>query len=221
MKKLSLIYIFFLTIFSHHNYTKHFVFLSSPGSGKGTFSQYMVQKYNYVHIGTGDIHRWRNDHNLSTQNNIIQEIIIDKISKALENNQNFILDNVISSENSLNFWTNLFRKYKIADQVYFLVLQASDKTCINRMKNRLICRKCFHVSSTTKKEKKCEQCGNVLTIRSGDHNSKFLKKRFKKYHENIETLTREIHYPFKLIEISSEQPLEILYKKYDKLHNLK
>ena len=34
------------------------IFLGAPGSGKGTQSEKLIQKYGFVHISTGDLFRW-------------------------------------------------------------------------------------------------------------------------------------------------------------------
>jgi len=204
--------------------SKNFVVLSKPGSGKGTFSHYMSQKYNYVHIGLGDLTRTRKDNHQSITSQVLNKILKKYIQQTVKNNKYFILDNVITSKNNWKEWQAFFEEKELFNDLYFIVLDASDETCISRMKDRLICRKCFNV---TKKidgiplsKHNCKDCGNTLTIRQDDHNQQFLQKRFEKYHQIIEPIIQKIEKSYKVIRISSEQPLEDLYKVYDQLHNL-
>lgn len=204
--------------------SKHFVLISAPGSGKGTFSQYMAKKYDYVHIGLGDIFRNRIDRHRSTASNVLNKIMQKYIEKALKKNKYFILDNAISSIQSWELWNNFFQEHNIQKDVCCVVLEASDKTCIDRIKDRLICKKCCNVSKKKKKvsvqEQRCKECNSILSIRDEDHDPLFLMKRFKRYHDEIDPILNIIEKSYSVIKISSEDSLDHLYKIYDQLHKL-
>lgn len=205
-------------------FSKHFVLISAPGSGKGTFSQYMVKTYGYVHVGAGDICRQRIAKHLSVEPDILIKILKKNIVTAIESNQNFILDNAIGSEYTFQYWKSFFKKHNITNQIYFIVLQASDQTCIDRIKHRLVCTKCFNVdqkkAGSSSKNQRCSQCAQILSVRDEDHDYAFLKKRFQRYHQIINPIIKQIEQSFHVITISSEQSLETLYSIYDELHNL-
>lgn len=203
--------------------SKHFVLISAPGSGKGTFSQYMAKKYGYVHIGLGDICRNRIDRHKSIESKVVNQIMQKQITKAIKNHKNFILDNAITSKKSWELWIEFFKEHNIINDIYYIVLEASDEICISRVKDRLICKNCFNVCTKHKnipsENQKCTECGTNLSIRKQDHDPSFLIKRFKHYHTQINPIIDTIEKSYTVIKISSEQPLERLYKIYDELHN--
>ncbi len=219
----TVIYLFSLLLNPILVTSRHFVLISAPGSGKGTFSQYMAKKYDYVHIGLGDILRTRIDRHKSIESKTVNKIMQKHILKALKNNKSFIFDNAITSKKSWELWKEFFKEYNLIDDIYFIVLEASDTTCISRIKDRLICKKCFNVCKKRKnipsQDQTCSECGNNLSIRKEDHDHSFLMKRFESYHRQINPIINTIEKSYSVIKISSEQPLAHLYKIYDELHN--
>lgn len=203
---------------------KHFILMSAPGSGKGTFSQYMAEKYGYEHIGKGDIYRKRVDYHLSVDNPTLMKIMKRRILKAFESSKRFILDNAIDSEANFQYWKSFFKKHGLTDDICFVFFEASDETCINRIKNRLICRSCCYVSKRhpeiSSKNQLCIKCGNKLSTRIEDSFSLIIKWRFKNYYKKIYSMIPEVEKSFNVIKISSEQSLKALYGIYDKLHDL-
>lgn len=204
--------------------TKHFVLISAPGSGKGTFSQYMAQEYGYEHIGKGDIYRHRVDTHESVDNHTLTKIMKARILKALESSKRFILDNAIDSEANFEYWKAFFKKHNIAEDICFVLFEASDETCIDRIKNRLICRNCCYVSKRNfkipVKNHRCVKCGNKLSVRIEDSLDLIIKWRFRNYYQKIDSIIPIVEKSFNVIRISSEQSLKILYAIYDQLHDL-
>lgn len=226
MLKMRYIILSFLmgTCYSLLIFSKHFVLISAPGSGKGTFSQYMAEKYGYEHIGKGDIYRQRADDNLSVDSHTLMKIMKRRILKAIGSGKNFILDNAIESEANFQYWKSFFKKHNITEDIYFVLFEASDETCINRIKNRLICRNCCYVSTRdpkmSYKNQRCIKCGNKLSIRIEDSFSLIIKWRFKNYYQKIDSMIPVVEKSFNVIRISSEQALKTLYGIYDKLNDL-
>lgn len=225
MLKLKYIVLYFLlSFYAPDSMPKHFILISAPGSGKGTFSQYMAKKYGYVHIGLGDICRTRIDNHQSIESKVLNKILRKHMIKTIKNDKQFILDNAITGKECWSQWEAFFEEYNLIDKICFLVLEASDETCINRMKNRIICRKCFHVSKKRTglavHDHQCKECGNRLSIRNEDHDSQFLQKRFNRYHEKTNPLIKKLEKSYHVIKISSEQDLKDLYAIYDQLHTL-
>lgn len=218
--KYLLLIIFHVTVL----YSKHFIVICAPGSGKGTFSNYMSKKHGYVHIGMGDIYRKRFDEGKSTESNVLMQIMMQQILTAIKNKKQFILDNAIGSENCWGYWLAFFEKNNLTNDICLIVLEASDKTCMHRMKHRLICKKCFNVSKEIPglsiKNQKCKECGSSLSIRPQDRIARDVKQRFVNYHQKIIPVIKKIEQIFPVIKISTEQSLNTLYKLYDELINL-
>ncbi len=222
--KFNILSFFVCACYSLFVFSKHFILISAPGSGKGTFSQYMAEKYGYVHIGKGDIYRQRVDDNLSVDNHTLMKIMKRRILKAVESGKKFIFDNAIDSEDNFEYWKSFFKKHKITEDICFVLFEASDETCINRIKNRLICRNCCYVSKRhpeiPAKYQRCIKCGNKLSTRIEDSLGIIIKWRFKNYYQKIDSMIPKVEKSFNVIKISSEQSLKTLYDIYDTLHDL-
>ncbi len=222
--KQIILYLFSLLFYCQNIVAKNFILISAPGSGKGTFSQYMAKKYDYVHIGCGDIYREKIDNHESISSFTLTQILREYILKSLKNNKNFILDNAINSKESWISWKYFFKINNLTEKICFVILETSDETCLERIKDRLVCKKCFNVCKKTKNTRfeteTCNECGGYLTTRKEDHDAKFLKKRFKNYHKKMNAIMSEIEKSYQVIKISSEQPISKLYDLYDQLHNL-
>ena len=82
---------------------KSIIFLAPPAAGKGTLSEYLVKKFGYVHISTGEILRDYAEekeslaHQLEKGEYIEDDIIIKLVTQkiaSLPKNTLFILDGV-------------------------------------------------------------------------------------------------------------------------------
>lgn len=209
---------------------KHFVLISAPGSGKGTFSQYIVNKYGYNQVCLGDI--FRNEIALHTplgkqiapivkkgdyvDKKIVCELVEQYIGNILQANRTFILDGFPRAESSYIFLNTLLKKYNITNNVCFIQFIAKDCTCIQRITNRRVCTKCFTVyNKIFHQGDTCNKCNSKLSQRSAD-TKVIAKKRLQYFHKHIEPLmnrAKEDNYDTK--KISTERPFNILKETYD------
>lgn len=212
----------------------HFVLISAPGSGKGTFSQYLVRKYGYVQICPGDIFR---DH-IRTKTPLgcrikpivergdyvdeetVFELMAERLTNALDAGSSVILDGFPRSEHSFDFLDQYFRAHAGTDTLVFIQFVASDDVCIDRITNRLICPHCAAVFSTqtfaNSGEKVCAHCSNLLTTRSAD-TAEIARSRILYFHETIEPLMDRAAERYPVCKISTECTYEELEKIYDAL----
>lgn len=93
---------------SHHSTTQmlNVIIYGAPGSGKGTQSDLIIQKYNLSHLSTGDLIRKEIADNTElgqfaseliangqlVPDEIVIKMIANKISEALQNSNGFIFD---------------------------------------------------------------------------------------------------------------------------------
>lgn len=213
---------------------KHLVLISAPGSGKGTLSQYFVKKYDYVQICPGDI--FRNEINTQTElgkqiqfivekgeyvdEKIVCKLILDNVSKILEQNKYFIIDGFPRSEISFQCLYNFFKVNNLIDDVIFLQLFTSDESCIKHVLHRQICENCFYVYNITfmkpKEQNKCNYCGSALTKRKED-TKEIIEKRLIYFHTHIEPLMNMAQKFYTIKTINTKCSIEDLKVKYDKL----
>ncbi len=216
---------------------KNFVLISAPGSGKGTFSQYLIQKYNYIQICPGDLLRaeilaqtelGKKIQPIVEKGEYIDEeitcqIITKHLVMAIQQNKPFIIDGFPRTKASLEFLDNFFKQHNLVAQVSFVQLVVNDKTCIKRIAERQVCNQCFQVynrkTAASKAIDKCDNCQAPLALRKADTNE-IAKQRLKYFHTNIEPLFHNLnlvnqHYNKQIID--AEQPLLELQLIYDNL----
>ncbi len=209
------------------------IFLGMPGSGKGTISKKLVDKYDYKHISTGDI--FRNIISKKTELGLKVKEIIEKgnlvndettwevAKEVLENidlvTENFILDGYprnINQNKHLFDWFNLkkFSNYKI---IYFDV---SEKVVIQRITGRLTCKKCSRIyhkqNNPPKKENICDYDNENLISREDDKIEN-VKTRIKTYFKTTKPLVDFYSKSKNLITIDASNSIEITMKEIFKI----
>ena len=234
MKKTQYFLLFFIFNFIFIK-SCHFILISAPGSGKGTFSQYMTEKYGYLQICPGDI--FRKEILLQTElgkaiqpiveagdyvdEKIVCSLILNYIQKALDQNKLFILDGFPRSENSLNFLLNFLTEKNLLSNVCFLQFNLPDELCKQRVLTRFVCNDCGKVDNATMIDSlevpKCKRCHNLLNKRPGD-TEQVISKRLLYFHEIIEPLFNEIaHSGHTTKIINTNQNICDLEKIYENL----
>lgn len=222
--------LFLLSCFSSIFCTKNFVLISAPGSGKGTFSQYLVERYKYVQICPGDLFRDeiakqsalgkriasivnRGDY---VDEDIVCNLIKNQVNGALREEKSFIIDGFPRSALSLGYLIDLLKKHQIMKNTYFVQFVASDETCRQRVLKRMVCPNCFRVFSRDAGVYCCTNCKTELSRRSADTED-IINKRLEYFHNNIEPLIANVGLGFSIIKISSDCTHEKLEPKYEQL----
>lgn len=212
---------------------KNFVLISAPGSGKGTFSQYLCEKHGYVQICPGDIFRreikaqtelGKRVQSVVDQGDYVDEdtiwkIVKDNLINAIDEKKVFVIDGFPHSKVSLVFLYEYFKEKDLLDDVIFLQFAVDDAVCIKRVLNRQVCMNCYKVynsiSAPSKEKNKCE-CGADLSLRKTDTES-IIKKRLAHFHLNIEPLLKEAKEICAVLKIEGEWQLGDLETEFVKL----
>jgi adenylate kinase len=171
---------------------KKLLFIGAPGSGKGTHAKVMVDKYNYLHLATGDILRQaiKDQTEVGKQaktyiekgelvpDSVVNEIVAEKLS-GLDSNQGFILDGFPRTKVQAEFLANRGIKF---DAVIYMKVELD--LVIERMAGRLTCTNCgssFHKTNRAPKvDMICDNCSKELVIRPDD-NPETVKDRYNTY----------------------------------------
>jgi len=155
------------------------VLLGPPGSGKGTYASRLNTRLAVPHISTGDIVRdeikagtelGKQIRRYSDRGELVpDEIIIEMLQDRLDRPdcaKGFILDGfprTIPQADALG---------KIAEIDLVINLNVPDEIIIQRLSNRLVCRRCGAIfNALTLKPKKdlvCDECGGELYTRDDD-----------------------------------------------------
>ena len=197
------------------------VLLGIQGSGKGTQSDLLVEKYGLVHITTGGL--FRKNIKQETRLGKIAKSFIDKgelvpdeyafeiVSQALSSAKDgFILDGFPRNLEQAKF---LMSKFKI-DTVFLLELD--EETAIKRILARRQCKNCKKVYNILfqkpEVENVCDVCGGELILREDD-NKQAIKKRIEKFHHETEKVIELFKEQSNFITINAAQSLLAINKE--------
>jgi len=132
---------------------KILILLGIPGSGKGTQSKRIAEKYNYTHISTGDLLRALDkDENARLEDkaelakmkageNVSDELIyrlaFARISKSLEEGKGVVLDGAIRNIAQAKRYHEFFEELGKTDEVRAIELRMRDDVSFDRLRSRL------------------------------------------------------------------------------------
>lgn len=210
------------------------ILFGPPGSGKGTFSQYLKEHYDYSHLSIGDA--LRNEVVRQTKlgreieekikkgeyidPKIVHDILAEHVRNFQKQNIPFILDGFGQNPEDAKFMENLLREIDLFNQTMIVYLQASDAACCNRIKDRMICALCGHVynAATVKpiSEEICDLCGGELKRRLND-GEEVTMKRLKHHRDGVEGYYKEALSLFPSIIYDANSPVEACYQFCDQI----
>ena len=184
---------------------KNIVFIAPPAAGKGTQSALLQERYNYIHISTGDLLRseiasgselgkeiesiMASGHFVSDE--IATEILKKRLSEPDIKN-GFILDGYPRNVKQAKILDDMVKELNINLDVA-IYLEMDKTTAMHRALGRITCPKCgrgynkYEEILKPKTEWVCDDCGVELTSRSDDNEESF-GRRFDDYVNKTEPL---------------------------------
>lgn len=179
------------------------IFIAPPAGGKGTQADLLCEKYNYLHISTGDLLREECKREsleaLYIQAKIEAGELVDDslIASILEKNlscisSDFILDGFPRDLNQARLLDDILEKQKI-HSLYVIYIDVSYEVASKRILNRLSCPICKRVYNDEIYELKplhsglCDSC-RVQLVKRDDDNIETFTKRFNLYLEDTKPL---------------------------------
>lgn len=172
---------------------KTIIFLGPPGAGKGTQSQLLKERDNFVQISTGDLLREavKSQTSLGIKAKqfmdegklVPDDLIIDLISEKLEEfkDKNIIFDGfprTVPQAEALK--TLLDKKDRKIDAV--ILFEIDDEEVVKRLSGRRICPNCgavYHIIfNPPKNDNLCDKCGTPL-IQRDDDKEEVIKKDYQ------------------------------------------
>ena len=206
---------------------KNIILIAAPAAGKGTLSEMLVEKCNYVHISTGDLLRDASREKtelgekianmLQNGDLVTDEIVFELLEKRLENEDilnGYILDGFPRTLEQAKEYDELSKKLHI-DLGVVIVLDSEYETLKKRIVGRMLCPKCGSVYNTLtgvntpKVSGICDKCGESLYKRSDDNEESF-KNRYDTYLEKTKPLIDYYKEKGNLYFVNSEDKEEML-----------
>ncbi len=207
------------------------VLFGPPGAGKGTFSQFAGNSYDYAHLSVGDIIR----DEIEKQSEIgkeaeaclqkgefldealIQAVVLKHISPLATEKKRFILDGFPRTPEAVQFIKACFAQFNLNERVLLIMFKASDEVCLERILSRLTCKECGHVYNTVSSPPQqpflCDLCLLPLKTRSNDTHTIVLK-RLEEYHEITEKAYDFAKSLFPHTEFNTDLPLDECLQNY-------
>lgn len=165
------------------------ILLGCPGSGKGTQSKRLADKYGFQHLATGDIFRAeiaqqtgigiKAQDYLKAGKLVPDSIVIEMVAGKIEKGGKYLLDGFPRTIEQAQGLAGMLKRFgEAVDLVVFMTL--SQKEAIRRMASRRTCSSCGEVynilSRPTKAEGACDKCSGKVVQREDDSEATAAKR---------------------------------------------
>ena len=204
---------------------KNIIFIAPPAAGKGTQSNLLKDKYDYVHISTGDMLREIVSSNtelgevvkniIDKGNLVSDDLIFELLKNKLSNIEGkpFILDGFPRTLNQALFLDN---NLKIENYIV-IYLELSKADAVKRINGRLTCScgKSYNLNDNNLKPKVtdiCDVCGKKL-VKRDDDNLEAFKIRFDVFLKNIKPLIDYYKYKNKLKVVNVNRDVNDIFRE--------
>lgn len=157
------------------------ILLGAPGSGKGTQSQRLSQKFGFAHLSTGDIFRaeiaqgsalgQKAQDYVKSGKLVPDAIVTEMVAARLEAGRHYLLDGFPRNIDQAQALSQILKRSASAiDVVCYLSLPTAE--AVRRMSSRRICSGCAEVYNAISRPPKtggvCDKCGGGLIQREDD-----------------------------------------------------
>lgn len=177
----------------------NFILLGPPGAGKGTQAKLIVEKYNIVHLSTGDMFREAQNHDqelkalMATGRLIPDEVVINMVKSRLKKEDvenGFLLDGFPRTVKQAEELDKMLQTEK-KDITAVFYIEINSEEAVRRISGRRICSGCsasFNiVLHPSKKENVCDHC-NAALIQRADDKENVVRERLDVYEHQTKPL---------------------------------
>lgn len=184
---------------------RNLILIAAPGAGKGTLSNDLLEKYDYVHISTGDLLREQVAKGDELGQKIQEyqvagklvpsEIVYEALEKKLSDpacDNGYILDGFPRNLEQAKEYDNILEKSG-RDLGVVISLEIPKEDLIKRITGRFTCKDCGEIHNIYSEDLKpvkegvCNKCGGELTQRKDDNLESF-EVRYQTYLESTAPL---------------------------------
>ena len=173
------------------------VLLGPPGAGKGTLANLIKEKFNILHISTGDIFReeMKSQSKLGGEikryvesgklvpDKIVTQIVKIKLLNDKETPKGYMLDGFPRTRTQAIELDRILARIR-QPIAYAIYMEASLPVIIERLTGRRVCRDCgalYHiVNKPPKDDNRCDECDGEIYQRADD-NEETIKTRMDVY----------------------------------------
>lgn len=180
---------------------KNVIFIAPPAAGKGALSDYLMNKYGYTHISTGELFREKIKQSteegkkleqiLKSGNLVDDETTFQLLKERMlkiKKDENFILDGIPRTFQQAKLLDIVLQDLGFSDYVVIYV-QVEEEILKKRMLGRRICNNCkktyniYFEKFKPNQENICDICKENLINRTDDNEVSF-QKRYQIFLQN-------------------------------------
>ncbi len=202
--------------------------MGPPGSGKGTQSKYICEKYNIIHVSTGDMFRTAVaektevgllakgylDSGEYVPDSVTVRMVEERLTKK-DCQNGFLLDGFPRTLEQAECLQKILKSQgKKLDKV--INVEADTELIIKRLSGRRVCPKCgssYHLKTQPPKvENVCDRCGADLIIRPDDC-QETVENRIKVYLNNSADLLKYYKNLDLIVTVNGGNPIGTIFKK--------
>lgn len=204
---------------------KNILLIAAPGAGKGVISNYLIEKYGFVHLSAGDLIRDEIKNNPELSELVKQGKLIDNetvnrlIDKFVSNNsdKNLIFDGFPRTMSQVPDFETILEKNNIKiDKIVHINIDK--EVAVKRITGRVMCDKCNHIYNKyiDNVEDKCLECGGSLYSRSDD-NLETYQNRYDLYINETYPVFEHYKEIYSAYEISNNGAISEVYDQVDQM----
>lgn len=204
--------------------------IGPSGSGKGTHAEFLIKKYNLLHISTGDLFRANLENQTAlgllarrymSQGELVPDEVVDAMVeeclRKADPTKGMLFDGFPRTPYQARFLDDLLASMgRRLDAVIYL--KVSDEEIVTRLAGRLICRNChtpWHAHALPPARPGiCNHCGGELATRPEDQ-PESVPQRLKVFHRETDPLIGYYHYAGRLIIIEGSGGVEPVRQAMD------
>ena len=177
------------------------LFLGAPGSGKGTQSKNIENKFNIPQISTGDLLRAETSSGsemgqelkkiMSSGQFVSDDIVLQLVSKKISSSEcenGFILDGFPRNLSQASSLDELLKSLDLSIEYVFLIDVPTD-LIIKRCVGRITCDTCGKIENEFFSDfREGDKCGDGVFVKRVDDNEETVSNRLKVYSEQTEPI---------------------------------
>lgn len=207
------------------------ILIGAPGSGKGTQSRYLIDKYGFNQFSTGDV--LRAAIKAKTEVGLMAQKFMDEGKLVPDDVMIKLVDDYISANKGKSVIFDGFprtvaqaeglermldkKALKIDKVIYFKI---NPQILISRLTGRRTCSQCgeiYHVETKpSSKGHICEKCGGPLVQRPDDQEN-VINERLAQFEKNTGPTISYYRQNGAMTEIDSSQAPEVVFKQIEKI----
>jgi adenylate kinase len=206
-----------------------------PGSGKGTQADLIADKFDLIHISSGQLIRdalkssdeseFTREIKSRYEKGIVQpdEVALKLISRkinSIDQNKGVIFDSFPINLSQARLMEDIVRDNNFQKPI-FIILNISPDEAVKRLSTRKICGSCGNpIIDKDGSQSVCPKCGGDLVVRSDDK-EEVVRKRVDSYLPLLNDLKGYYQSKGTLIEIDGEHDINTVYELIVKALNVK